>query len=202
MKIKNLHKSCLAVIAILISNAAMAQLPSINKQEVRIGYSDGLPFRATTFLVDIFSACFSAELNNYGIEDIDARNTGFFEAGYRYQISRRFKVGADISFMNAQLTIHTNDPANKISKTSTQYLLFLPGGQFSYVKRPRLDFYASASAGIIAVWSKDEDQLRNNVGAAFQVNPVGLRVGGRMAGFIEAGFGYKGILTGGISYRF
>jgi len=35
-----------------------------------------------------------------------------------------------------------------------------------------------------------------------QVTPLGLRFGEEIAGFLEFGFGYKGLICGGISVRF
>ncbi len=35
-----------------------------------------------------------------------------------------------------------------------------------------------------------------------QYTPAGIRIGGRLAGFIELGIGYKGLINGGISYKF
>lgn len=38
---------------------------------------------------------------------------------------------------------------------------------------------------------------------AYQVNPIAVRVGNdRVGGFVEAGFGYKGFLTAGLSFKF
>jgi len=37
---------------------------------------------------------------------------------------------------------------------------------------------------------------------AAQYTPFGVRVGGRLAGFVELGIGYKGIINGGLSYKF
>jgi hypothetical protein len=35
-----------------------------------------------------------------------------------------------------------------------------------------------------------------------QYTPIGIRVGGRLAGFAELGIGYKGLFNAGISYKF
>ena len=38
---------------------------------------------------------------------------------------------------------------------------------------------------------------------AYQVNPVGVRVGnGRIGGFVEAGLGYRGFVTAGVTLGF
>jgi hypothetical protein len=37
---------------------------------------------------------------------------------------------------------------------------------------------------------------------AFQVTPIGMRIGRKLGGFAELGFGYKGIMNFGLSYRF
>jgi hypothetical protein len=38
-------------------------------------------------------------------------------------------------------------------------------------------------------------------GLKMQYDPIGVRVGGRLGGFVEAGFGYKGLVNAGISYK-
>ena len=35
----------------------------------------------------------------------------------------------------------------------------------------------------------------------FHYSPIGMRVGGRVGGFIELGYGYKGLISGGVSVR-
>ena len=39
-------------------------------------------------------------------------------------------------------------------------------------------------------------------GLKMQYTPIGIRVGGHLSGFVELGFGYKGIVNTGISFRF
>jgi len=39
-------------------------------------------------------------------------------------------------------------------------------------------------------------------GLKAQYTPIGVRVGGRLGGFAELGFGYKGLINAGISYKF
>jgi hypothetical protein len=37
---------------------------------------------------------------------------------------------------------------------------------------------------------------------AWHYSPIGIRVGGRIAGFLEFGLGYRGVISGGLSYKF
>ena len=37
---------------------------------------------------------------------------------------------------------------------------------------------------------------------AFQATPIGIRLGRQIAGFAELGFGYKGLISGGLAVRF
>ncbi len=41
----------------------------------------------------------------------------------------------------------------------------------------------------------------SNDGLKFQYAPIGVRIGGRLGGFIEAGIGYKGLINGGLSFK-
>jgi len=40
----------------------------------------------------------------------------------------------------------------------------------------------------------------NNLKA--QYSPIGVRFGGKLGGFVELGIGYKGVISGGVSYKF
>ena len=91
--------------------------------------------------------------------------------------------------------------------------LVLPTAEFVYFKRNLFELYGGASVGVDLV-RQSESKLdekgksaseKNSLSAnlAYQVNPIAFRVGNdRIGGFMEAGFGYKGFLTAGVSLKF
>jgi len=72
------------------------------------------------------------------------------------------------------------------------------------------DWVQISSGGSVACTSQSSDYTRassdfaDNSGGhfTFQVNAVGVRVGKAIAGVVEVGIGYKGILNLGFSYQF
>ena len=85
--------------------------------------------------------------------------------------------------------------------------LILPTAEFVYYKRRLVELYGTAAAGVNLVRHTEKGlseagkaaarQTDLSTSFAYQINPIALRVG-----FLEAGFGYKGFLTAGISMRF
>ncbi len=61
--------------------------------------------------------------------------------------------------------------------------------------------YAGAAIAYTLNNYKTNSQSANIPHFNFQLTPLGVRVGKKLAGFFELGFGYKGILILGISYQ-
>ena len=91
--------------------------------------------------------------------------------------------------------------------------MLLPTVEFVYFKRGVVELYGGAAAGVNLV-NHTEKSLNQTATSnakksdlsttfAYQVNPIALRVGNqRIGGFLEAGLGYKGFVTAGVSLRF
>ena len=47
----------------------------------------------------------------------------------------------------------------------------------------------------------EEETSSSEVFFAFQVNLVGIRLGAAVGFFLEFGFGYNGVINGGLSFR-
>ena len=82
---------------------------------------------------------------------------------------------------------------------------------YIYYFRKRLEIYTLAGFGPAFI-STDYTYPNGNPSAAntspkedhirAQYTPIGVRYGGRLGGFVELGLGYKGVINGGISYKF
>jgi hypothetical protein len=72
-----------------------------------------------------------------------------------------------------------------------------------WVKRRGFQFYGTAGVGFfVKRKTLYEMQTETDFGSTFQVSPVGLRMGEKVGLFMEMGYGYKGVLNGGLSMRF
>ncbi|WP_298663157.1 hypothetical protein [uncultured Barnesiella sp.] len=179
---------------------------SMPRHEIRLSASDGL----TLGLANVFGMGLSDAVT--GSKRSDEKSSLVYSLGYRYSIAQ-FRVGADLGFVQStsKLTL-IGETAPSLKEKDLNFML-LPTVEFVYFKRGVVELYGGASAGVNLV-NHTEKSLNKTAASsakksdlsttfAYQVNPIALRVGNqRIGGFLEAGLGYKGFVTAGVSLRF
>lgn len=186
----------------------IAKAQENEKHEFRVGYSDATFLIMGTGLSDAFGDAIVSGIYGAKIDNAEDSTLGMFEIGYRNRITERLKIGVDVSYLRTDKSFETKLPNSggiEHNKRRAQYFLVLPTIEFSYVRTSFINFYGSAAAGIIMMQTKEIDNTNaytdNATAFGFQVNPVGLRVGKKLGAFAELGYGYKGIIVAGISYK-
>ncbi len=115
---------------------------------------------------------------------------------YRYYINKNVTLGLGIGYENI--------------RTWGSFLTFTPEMTFCYLDTRhdliRVRLYGAVSYGVTIF-----DDLTITQGQAdrsgpwfygFQATPFGIRIGRQIAGFAEIGLGYKGLIHGGLAFRF
>ena len=114
---------------------------------------------------------------------------------YKYYINKNVTLGMGIGYENI--------------RTWGSFLSFVPEMTFCYLDT-RHDLIRVRLYGEIGYGVTIFDDLARVQGAAdrsgpwfyaFQATPLGIRIGRQIAGFAEVGFGYKGLIHGGIEIR-
>ena len=192
----------------LAGGMAAEGVPAEGAHEIRVSISDGLPLSITSFLgmglADIF----------VGARRTDSQSSGVMSVGYRY-VTSRIRAGIDLSVIGISSKLVYDDEVEPSAKEHVTYFMVLPTAEFTYYRHAAIEVYGTAAVGVNLshkgykgmngggerVAAQDDAYLSSDF--AFQINPIGLRLGSaRIAGFIEAGLGYKGFVTVGTSYRF
>lgn len=188
-------------------NTAAAQ-ETLPKHDVRVQVSDGVPIMMATALVFGFTDAVFNGFSGYRAEEKDDHGGGHFSLSYRYHITDRFNAGATLGYQGFStdylLTKQGSPDIN--GKRSFTTILIMPEAEYKYVKTRNFAFYGNAAFGL-AVYSYDETTSGSSSNSynhtlasiAFQANPVGLRVGNKFAGYLEAGVGFRGFFTLGLS---
>lgn len=174
-----------------------------SKHDIQIWYSDALPLTISNCLGESLSDALTGSRS-------DMNSTGMVGIGYRYNLGR-FKAGTDLGFLrmnNKHLLYGESTPS---IKEQTNHFLIMPTGEFAYYKKGIVRLYGSAGAGMMLYRSEytpleSKKQLNDipshsglNCNFAFQANPIAIEIGSqRIAGFLEAGMGYKGFCTAGL----
>lgn len=179
------------------------------KHEIRFGFSDASPITITDVLLQGLRNAFSSSVSGYTKEVNRKKNNGMWTVGYKYHVNRRFSIGTDVGLLTSSKNIEftrTSDNYNVYRQAT--FLLFLPTAQLTYLNRDNVQLYGNLGAGVLRYSikeTKDDDGSEFSdkfTSFAFQLNPVGVRVGKQFAAFAEIGFGFKGIVNIGASVDF
>ncbi|OHT46811.1 hypothetical protein [Flavobacterium tructae] len=190
-----MKKSIIVSAIFLTFSTLVVNAQERGKHEINLTYSDGATMTVINGLADAFASALTFQKEGSKITSF-----GNLGLGYRNQITERIKVGGDIAFQQVQAKKNDN-------KRTDLYFMVMPTLSFSYIKTEWLDFYGSAAAGVILDKYTETEPNKpavkdNTIDFAFQVNPAGLRIGKKLGGFVEAGFGHRGIISAGLNYRF
>ncbi|MCX2477310.1 hypothetical protein OQZ33_23450 [Pedobacter sp. MC2016-05] len=178
---------------------------NFKKHEINIAYSDGTPLVLSKGLGEALGAAIINAATDAQVKESNGTTIGVFNAGYRFNVNERFAVGGDLAYLrNTKLLSESG--STKQGKRVSNYAMVFGTGEYSYVKTKLINFYGSASVGVIADNTKEtfdgKSQSNNQYAFAYQINPLGLSVGKSLAGFVELGYGYKGFASIGLKYRF
>jgi hypothetical protein len=133
---------------------------------------------------------------------------GALNIGYkRYFLKNKICVTANFSFnqINAYYTYSVNDSLS--FRIKDKVFCIMPGFEYHYFNRKLVQLYTGAQIGLLIYNQKyfgynNEIKKHNEFSVAFQVDAFGIRVGKKIGGFAEIGFGNAGIVKVGISGRF
>lgn len=207
MKFKSIALSLCMILGVnMVYGQSDKDYTSTSNHEIRLSVSDGL----TMGNANILGMGISDALT--GTKRGDESYSLVYGVGYRYALNR-FRIGADFGFSqsNSKLTLSGEKSASLKEKELN--FLVLPTAEFTYYRRGLLELYGTAGAGVkmtrhteTGLTEAGKASARKadlSTSFAYQVNPIALRVGNdRIGGFLEAGLGYKGFVTAGVSLRF
>ena len=112
------------------------------------------------------------------------------------------KLSFSFNFQKFDVDLYTLD--HKWGETDFSYYPFMVRGDYTWYRKGRTALYSGAALGLSVVTEDDDEGTRDETEyyLAYQVNAIGIRLGNRVAGFVELGLGYGGILSAGITAAF
>lgn len=176
--------------AALVMAAAPAFGQKMHRSEVSVSYG----FVPVTDWIDTYSHLLRGL---YPGTDTSLSGWGAVTAGYNFRLTGGFSVGAQVVYSS------NNQRVKRVgAHIKTRYWSLMPNVKWNWLNLKALSFYTRIGAG--ASFSKAESGSHKQKATkfAFQVSPVGLEVGGRLAAYAEAGIGTSGCFLVGARYRF
>ncbi len=196
--------TAIALTGVFSIGNATAQEPV--KNEFRLFYGTAAPGGTPSIR---FARSFSNALSS-GTSVYDQTKTasmGMVGLAYRYHFDR-LAVGIDLGISPEKVEYFKGkNKLNDLTENKMRYLA-MPTVEFTYYQNDLVKLYGGAGAGVMVEHSKAKKgdankKGRNETQFAYQVTPIGVRVGNDLVGgFVEAGYGHKGLLTAGVTLSF
>lgn len=154
-------------------------------------------------LADIFEDIITIVLTLGTFDKANQEFTGVPFLTYHYSANSRFGFGGAIGGYSSsgKLQILGEDAGtfherNYIAAVELDY---------HWIMKPSLQLYSGAGFGVRfrhGTYVATESETVDRVLPAFHLNLIGIRFGRQIGFFLEAGVGYKGLLSGGVNAQF
>lgn len=137
--------------------------------------------------------------------------TGTYFLGVSFFRYKKIEVGISAGYQKAYISnpIYDYDPntgQNIEDDLDVTYLTFIPNVRLNWVSSDdnKFEMYSSFGLGLTSV-KEDYDILNARDESyfipAFDITGFGIRLGDKFGGFMEVGFGTKGLMRAGLSLR-
>ncbi len=169
--------------------------------EINVGYGQGT---STTAINAFGAAIFS------GDDDVNTDSGGALYISYKLSVSKRVRLGALLIREKVE-SEEIQRPENRISEQITvKATTFAIEFDYRYVVKETLQLYSGIGIG----YTFGDEEFIQNPGSGqiiengnvnhfnCQFNFFGIRYGKSFGVFAELGYGYKGVLNGGVSFQF
>jgi hypothetical protein len=173
-----------------------------NRNEFRFGYGMVTAPEVANSLLTLWPAIGIKILDS--ITDYNASFHGVANMDYNRKIAKWCTLGGSLSINPVSTIITTKGGLN----LTWNYYIFnlMPRINFCYLNREMVTLYSGLEAGAALVFWKDrkgpETLTDTDIIPAYHINFFGLRVGKQIAGFIEWGYGHRGMVNVGVSARY
>ena len=114
-----------------------------------------------------------------------------------------FGGAAMCDYMTADaMNVDSNGNKTPNGKFKLGVVSAMPLVKFAWLNRAHVGLYSKLAAGAGLFFANGSD-AKDNISFAFQATPIGVDFGGeQFRGFVEAGVGWQGIVSGGVRWMF
>lgn len=113
-----------------------------------------------------------------------------------YSKNMKWRYGVDVA----------NEFFGKTKDVSKQNMVsILPKVDYFWFNKEKLSLYSGGSIGVnftSITYVDKKNNKESNTNFGYNVVPIGIRYGGNLSVFAETNIGMKGIIQGGVAYRF
>lgn len=123
---------------------------------------------------------------------------------YGYWVNEWLSVGASVTYMAGLRNIFDDYTKERMMTLHEDDLSIMPIVRMAWYRRGIVQLYSSVGVGIgLNIWSRyyDGREIMHEIYCAFDLKPLGIAVGRRCFGFVEVGYGSRGLINAGFGVR-
>lgn len=188
---------------LMMVSVAMMTVVNVNaqdglKHEVGVFYGVGSASNVLSVITSSVSAAAGNQSSFWGPIGVE----------YYYHVSPVVGLGAVAAYAGCK----AEDEKTHKDDLSETFITIMPSVKFNWLRKKHFGMYSGLSAGIMFISVSPNDNAKANdsnakdetlVSFMFQATALGAEFGGeQFRGFVEAGFGEKGVLCAGLRYKF
>jgi hypothetical protein len=133
-------------------------------------------------------------------------STGAFSFEYQYRPKKWVSVGGSVSYERTTCDLFSKNLDIDAGNIINNYYTVMATARFNYLSKKIITLYSRVGIGY-TLWLEyingdNQYQDQSDGFVAFQLTPIGIRIGTKVGGFFEAGFGSEGMVAAGVSFRF
>lgn len=180
-------KKIMMIATMLVAALTLSAQNNELKNEVGVYYGFASASNIVSTIASAFSFTSDQQTSFYGPIGIE----------YYRHVTPVVALGAMASIAGCDYDTKSNATA------SSTYITVMPGVKFNYLRRTHFGLYSGLAAGIMFNTNKFDGDSESNTFFIYQLTAIGAEGGSdQFRGFLEAGFGERGILCAGLRYKF
>ncbi|WP_430613436.1 outer membrane beta-barrel protein [Flavobacterium sp. JP2137] len=198
---KKLNANGLAILSLILLLFATAEVKAQKKSRIYVAYGTQTHQETLDNAVDFSMSAMSAfqgDLNS-------TESAGVFLLGYSTAISPKIEVGGVVGYESLKGESYALFTREK-SELKTSVITVMAEAKYNYINKEKMRLYSGVGIGAAFLNAKLTSGTLNESNSstefAFQIDGIGFSYGDKFAVFANAGYGYKGIATVGVSYNF
>ncbi|MDH7462734.1 outer membrane beta-barrel protein [Chitinophagaceae bacterium 26-R-25] len=179
--------------------------PAQSKHEVSLGFGFGTTNEAndaaSTTMTEFFTALFL--LDSYS-EDV--KYSAAWHVGYKTFLTKKQKLAVGATFAYQSVKGNYSYSGEKAGDVRRNFYTIAAEADYRYIKKEKFHLYSGFGLGytfgnetLTPISGSEQKTTTGNFD--FQIIGIGARYGSNVGGFMELGFGYKGIICAGFFFR-
>lgn len=176
--------------AVVLLLAASTSAQGVLRSELTVGYG----FAPVSNWIDAYGDLLAGSFKG---RDTSLSDWGAVSVGYNLRLIGNFSVGVQGVYSSNKRSASGSDVTVR-----NRYWSVVPNVKWGWLGLKIVSFYSRLGVGATFSRARAGDERKSSTQLAFQVAPLGVEVGGRVAAYAEAGIGTAGCFVAGVRCRF